>query len=266
MRRVAPDDRRQIASSRDAQIMPNPIRLNAPLARHDGTTRRFGSARGAGAVAVFVLGAVLCYGGGAQLYAGLLEARAAAILETADWDRGVVPLSRIAPAVADLRAADRWWPRPINAYDRGMAQARVAGQNGAKGADRALLDTAMGDLRASIAQDPANAAAWAWLAYGSVIESGGARSTTDALFMSIQLARFDPTLLPMRCEIGLTIYPTLNAQQRAALGDQIRLLGRNSIEDLVTVARLTHSLNVVMAALLQGDNATALRFMDMLRS
>jgi hypothetical protein len=224
------------------------------------------AARSAGAVAILILGAVLCYGGGAQFYAGLLQARAAAILEPIDWEQGTVPPSRIAPAAIDLRDADRWWPQPVNAYDRGMAQARVAAQSGAKGADRALLDAGMADLRKSIAQDPANAAAWAWLAYGSAIKEGGSHATVDALFMSIELARFDPTLLPMRCEIGLAIYPSLNAQQRAGLGDQIRLLARNSIEDLVTVARLTHSLNVVMEALLQGDNATAIRFMDMLRS
>ena len=165
-----------------------------------------------------------------------------------------------------MRRADRWWPQPVNAYDRGVAEARVAVQNAPTGSNRALLDRAMSDLRQSINRDPANAAAWAWLAYGLVIEQGASPATIDALSMSIELARFDPALLAMRCEIGLAVYGSLDAPRKAAVNDQIRLLGRRSIGDLFVVARLTHSLNVVIEALLGGDNQTVIRFMNMLRS
>lgn len=250
--------------------MPNPSRTAHAVAPDERTARahdHVSPTRYAAAVLALVVGAGLCYGGAVQFYAGLLQARATALLATIDWDKGRTPVAKVVPAIDDLRGADRWWPQPINAYNRGVAETRLATQPGASGPDRALLNTAMHDLRLSIAQDPANAAAWSWLAYGLVIEQGASPATKDALATSIELARFDPTLLAMRCEIGLTIYSSLDAQERAAVDDQIRMLARHAIWDLAGVARVTHSLNTVMQVLLRGgDNKTIIRFMDMLRS
>ncbi len=222
--------------------------------------------RYASAVAALIMGAALCYAGAAQCHAGLLQVRATGILEAIDWDEGAIPLANVARAVEELREADRWWPQPVNAYSRGISEIRVAAQDATSKANRALMDSGIRDLRQSLIEDPANAAAWAWLAYGLIIEQGGSPATIDALSMSIALARFDPTLLAMRCEIGLTIYQSLDARRKDLLNDQIRLLGRRSIGRLVVVARVTHSLDVVIRALLAGDNQTAIRFMDMLRS
>lgn len=223
--------------------------------------------RYAAAVAALIIGGALCYGGAVQLYAGVMQARATTLLGTIDWDKGITPVAKVVPAINDLRSADRWWPQPQNAYDRGVAETRLATQAGKTGLNRALLGTAMGDLRLSIAQDPANAAAWAWLAYGLVIEQGASPATKNALAMSIELAHFEPTLLAMRCEIGLTIYRSLDAQRRAAVDDQIRMLARHAIWTLASVTRVTHSLDIVMQVLLRGgDNKIITRFMDTLRS
>ena len=223
-------------------------------------------ARSLSVAAALIVGAALCYGGVAQLAAGLLQARAAAILSEIDWDKDKAPAARVALAVADLDDADHWWPQSVNAYDRATAEARLATRSETARAARPTLDAALRDLGRSLKQDPANAGAWAWLSFVLFAEQGASPATIDSLSLSIELARFDPNLLPIRCEVGLFIYPALDAQGRAALGDQIRLLGRNSIGDLVEVARVTHSLNVVIEALLAGDNRTVIRFLNILQS
>jgi tetratricopeptide (TPR) repeat protein len=223
-------------------------------------------ARSLSVAAALIVGAALCYGGAAQLAAGLLQARAAAVLSGIDWDKDNAPGAAVGLAVADLNDADRWWPQSVNAYDRATAEARLATRSETASAARPMLDAALRDLGRSLKQDPANAGAWAWLAFVLFAEQGASPATIDSLSMSIELARFDPALLPIRCEVGLFIYPALDSQRRAALGDQIRMLGRYSVGDLVEVARVTHSLNIVIEALLAGDNRTVIRFLDVLQS
>jgi len=226
----------------------------------------FSFLRYASVAAALIVGGALCYGGTAQFVAGLLQARADGSLQAIDWDQDNVSAALIARATDQLADADHWWPASINTYNRGAAETQLAMQSETAAAARPLLDAAMRDLKLSIEQNPTNAASWAWLSYVLFTEQGGSPATINALSMSIELARFDPTLLALRCEIGLFIYPALDDQHRATLNDQIRLLGRHSIRELVDVARLTHSLNIVIAALLAGDNQTIIRFMDLLQS
>ena len=238
-----------------------------PAESKPAPSQRFSFLRYASIAGTLILGGALCFGGVAQFVGGVLQARGDAGLQAIDWDNASIPAApAVARATAALAEADNWWPASINAYNRGAAEAQLATESETAAAARPLLDAAMRDLKQSLEQNPANAASWAWLSYVLFAEQGSSPATIDALSMSIELARFDPTLLAMRCEVGLFIYPALDAQHRAVLDDQIRLLGRHSIRDLVDIARLTRSLNTVIDALLAGDNQTVIRFMNLLQS
>ncbi len=213
------------------------------------------------------LGLVLGAIGVAQTVGGLFEASAKRSLDSIDWMDPDTPVNaaQVQAAIEDFKRADAWWPNPGNPYGIGFAETRLAERTGDKSNQRAALDDAVRELRESIARAPANGTGWAWLAYALFQENGPTPDVVDAFSTSLEFARYEPSLLALRCQLGLTIYPLLDTDRKADLAQQIRWLGQSSPNDLIRIARSTRQLNIVIQALLAGDNKVALHFLVMLR-
>jgi hypothetical protein len=169
-------------------------------------------------------------------------------------------------AIMRIDEADRWWAEPANSFDSGMLVMRLAAPtSGRAGYDRELLKEAERRFERSLGEAPANAAAWAELADARRLESGATPAAAAALKMSIALAHYDPSLLAWRAEMGLALYSVLDDDGKAALADQVRLLGRRSVDDLVRVARSSGKIGLVITAL-TTDPETLSRFERQLRT
>ena len=221
--------------------------------------------RGIPAAIALLVGAALLGAGIAQTVGGALQARARGALDAIVWDRHTVSADEIAPEVADLERADAWWYDPENAFTIGIVDTELASQSAAAASDHGVLVAAQNAFRQSLAQGPINAAGWTWLAYARLLDHSPPQAVVDALSTSIEFGRVEPTLWSLRCRIGLALYDSLDPAHRAMLADQIRLLGRQSPDELARIGRASGKLGIVIEALLAGDNKTMARFQNSLR-
>lgn len=206
----------------------------------------------------------MVYLGTPQLAAALLQYRAAAVL--AQPAHATISADELKSAIMYIDEADRWWAEPANSFDSGVLVMRLAAPTGSRaGYDHELLKEAERRFERSLAEAPANAAAWAALADARRLESGVTAAAAAALKTSIALARYEPSLLAWRSEMGLALYSALDNDGKAALADQIRLLGRRSVDDLVRVARASGKIGLVITAL-TSDTETLGRFEQKLRT
>jgi hypothetical protein len=208
-------------------------------------------------------GAALVYLGIPQLTAALLQYRAAAVL--VQPAAGTTSADELKTAIVYIDEADRWWEEPANSFDSGVLVMRLAAPTGGRaGYDHDLLKQAQRRFERSLGEAPGNAAAWAALADARRLEGGAMPAAAAALKMSIALARYEPSLLAWRSEMGLALYSLLDDAGKAAVADQLRLLGRRSVDDLVRVARASGKIGVVITAL-TADPQTLSRFELQLR-
>ena len=228
-------------------------------ANRGSTVRR----RSLAAIVAVPAGAALIYLGTPQLAAALLQYRAAAVL--APPGGATVAADELKTAITYIDDADRWWAEPANNFDSGVLVMRLAAPTGSRaGYDRELLKEAERRFEQSLSEAPGNAAAWAALADARRLEGGATPAAATALKMSMTLARYEPSLLAWRSEMGLALYSVLDDGGKAALADQLRLLGRRSIDDLVRVARASGKIGIVITAL-TTDTLTLSRFEQQLR-
>lgn len=218
----------------------------------------------AAALIAFPLGAVLAYLGICQTVGAVLALRGNAVLERYEDGAQTVTPAEAGKAVALLERADGWRRDPANSFDAGRLLMRLATPAAGGRYDPVLLERAQDYFTQSLAEAPANAAAWAALADTRLLRGEPLKEAADALSMSIELARYDPALLAWRCRMGLALYPALDAEQKAEIGAQIRLLGRQSARELIRIARSSGRMAVVITAL-NGDNETLREFLDNLR-
>jgi tetratricopeptide (TPR) repeat protein len=209
-------------------------------------------------------GAALVYLGMPQVAAALLQYRAAAML--AQPGVSTIAADELKTAITYIDEADRWWGEPANSFDSGVLVMRLAAPSGGRAAyDRGFLKEAERRFEQSLSEAPANAAAWAALADARRLEGGATPAAAAALKMSIAVARYEPSLLAWRTEMGLALYSVLDDDGKAAVADQVRLLGRRSVDDLVRVARASGKIGVVITAL-TSEIDTLSRFEQQLRT
>jgi hypothetical protein len=226
--------------------------------------RRTARRRSLAPILAIPAGAALVYLGAPQLAAALLQYRAAAVLTQPAG--GTYAGDELKTALIYVDEADRWWAEPANSFDSGVLVMRLAAPSGSRpGYDRELLKEAERRFERSLSEAPGNATAWGALADARRLESGAAPAAAAALKMSLALARYEPSLLAWRAEIGLALYSVLDDDGKAALADQVRLLGRRSVDDLVRVARASGKIGIVITAL-TTDTATLSRFEQRLRT
>lgn len=209
----------------------------------------------AGAALAALAGAGLCGFGLARSIAAFDQLRAGAVVyRLSDGDAMPTP-AELQAAIADLAAADGWWREAANPLNIAILDL-AAGEEG----ERAGNAEAPEQIRQSLLRRPGDATAWAWLA-DARLRNGARREAAAALSMSIELARFEPALLPWRAQMGLAMAPDLTAAQWRETADQLRLLGRASIDSLVAVARAVKKPALVAMAL-EDDPATRQRFIE----
>jgi hypothetical protein len=202
-----------------------------------------------------VAGFAVFYLGVGQTVAALIELRAG---------NGAAGSSQDAQAaVAQLERADFWWSKPDNSFEEGALLMRLAVPATGGQYDHAALKAAEIRFARAVAGNPTDAQAWAALANARLLDQGPSAAAADALALSMELARFEPSLLAWRCQMGLAMLDVLDAGRKAALADQIRLLARRSMSELVQVAHASGKLGVVVVALGQ-DNDALNRFQDAL--
>jgi hypothetical protein len=236
--------------------MPAERQQRHQLARH----------RSLAAILAVPLGAALMFLGIPQLTAALLQNRAAAVLSVPTAGALAPSPDELKTAILRIDEADRWWEEPDNSFESGVLLMRLAAPASGRGAyDRELLKEAQRRFERSLAEAPANAKAWAALADARRLDSGPSVAAAAALKMSMQLARYEPTLLAWRCEMGLALYPVLDDDAKAELDGQIRFLGHRSLGDLVRVARASGRIGVAITALIR-DRETLSRFERELRT
>jgi len=208
-------------------------------------------------------GAALCGLGIGQTVAAFLELRAVAVEARAGDGTASSPQTARA-TIGRFEQADFWWSDPSNSLKEGALLMQLARPAAGGPYDRDLLKEAEARFARSLAGNPADATAWAALANARLLDQGPSPDAADALALSMELARFEPSLLAWRCEMGLAMLDVLDAGRKAALADQIRMLERHSGSDLARIARASGRIAVVIAAL-GNDNDALRRFQDSLR-
>jgi hypothetical protein len=232
------------------------LRRQSQVARH----------RSLAAILAVPLGAALVFLGIPQLMAALLQYRAAAVLALPAADALAPSVDELKTAILRLGEADRWWQEPDNTFESAVLLMRLAAPASSRDAyDRELLKEAQRQFETSLAEAPANAKAWAALADARRLDGGPSVAAAAALKMSMQLARYEPSLLAWRCEMGLALYSVLDDGTKAELDGQIRLLAHRSLDDLVRLARASGKIGLVITALLT-DAETLSRFERELRT
>ncbi len=224
-----------------------------PLPAQSGKRLRFRSR----VLAAAAVGGILCVCGLAQTVAGLYEACGGAALEA-------VPAEDMTAGIVAFGDAERWWSNPGHRFSQGVLTMRLAVRAPSGQIDRARLEAASILFEQSLAEAPADAKVWAALANARLLADGPSPSAVDALAMSIELARYEPALLALRCEMAIRMYALLDAKRKAQLDEQIQMLARHAAGDLVRVVRSTQRLDIVIKAL-EGDNAALNEFLSALR-
>lgn len=204
-----------------------------------------------------IVAGILFICGVAQTVAGLYEARGNAVLEA-------VSAEDVTGGIAAFAEAERWWSGSAHRFSQGLLTMRLAVRTPDGAFDRVQLQAAGKLFEQSLAEAPADARVWATLANARLLADGPTASAVDALSMSIELARYEPALLAMRCEMAIRLYALLDAKRKAELDEQIQLLARHSVGDLVRVVRSTQRLDIAVRAL-EGDNAALGSFQHALR-
>ncbi len=157
------------------------------------------------------------------------------------------PPDELVDALANRRAALRDTPAThADIAALALARARALGTAAPRG--RALLDLAIAELRAALAEAPAQPFTWAGLAYAQLAR--GADGAVGAAWqMAVRTAPADPALVMPRLALGFAAGPRLGADGRALLDEQIRLAARRAPDDLARFARDHFALGPVRAAL-----------------
>jgi hypothetical protein len=177
---------------------------------------------------------------------------------------GTLPAA-LQEARADFERADLWWRDPGNSIDIATLFLRMSTPGEAPNGDRVLAAAARQALERSLVEAPGNGKAWIWLANARLVEQGPTQSAISAFVMSLVLARYEPSLLVWRCQVGLALYPALDSDNRERLAEQIRILAAVSTDDVARVARASGQIPVVVGVLSKEPSVLA-RFADRIKS
>jgi hypothetical protein len=234
--------------------MTRPI---ASVERVDGTSAAFSYKLVAGGIAVVLLAL-----GGQQIGDVALRAYAESGF---DLQQAVTPqdLEPTQSRVKLLERTDDWFGDPQARIDAGVYEFRIAfGSDSERKLDPTRLKNAIDDLSDGLRRAPANPLAWASLgeARFAAGDKGGALSALNA---SLLLGPYERELVLYRSDLGLKLWPDLDANLRRAVALQVRLAWDSQPYALVALAKSTGRTVPVMIALAQ-DPRSASNFMKVL--
>ncbi len=202
--------------------------------------------------------------GAGLLYLALPRTVAAVLMLPGDpvivrlQERQAVEPAALEILIRSRRRALAWVRSGRALTDLGLARlvlARAAADGGDDGGfDRGEAGAALAALEAGLRLAPANAHAWARLAYARLVVDGPSPALARALAMSFRAAPYAPRLVLVRVELALRAWPFLTTPERLPAGDEMRRAWRHHAAALVELARHSGRADVVGAAL-AGDRA-----------
>ena len=162
-----------------------------------------------------------------------------------------------------LELTDDWLGDPQARINAGIYELRIAfGSDADRKLDPARLKTAIDDLSDGLRRAPANPLAWASLGHAR-LAAGDRSGAASALNTSLLLGPYERGLVLYRSELGLKLWPDLDASMRRAVALQVRLAWDSQPYELVAVAKSTGRTLPVMISLAQ-DPRSASNFMKVL--
>lgn len=222
--------------------------------------RRFASPATAIIVSV-ALAAPLFLVGGPEFAAELSVLTARQTVERIRAGEAVDDAS-LAHADDSFRRAVRFTPGDGGLYtDRALIMLVRAERAGVESDDgKRLIASAVQVLETGLKKSPANGFAWARLAAARLALDGSAAASgiARALEMSYRTSPYAYKLMPVRIDVGFSIYESLDARLRAAVASDIAALWRRSWADQLRVMALAcrHNRAFLVAKALR-DSAEA---------
>lgn len=188
-----------------------------------------------------------------QIGAAVLRLYAGAVAVPTSGSR-VAYIDAISGKIALLKLADRWFGDPEARIEAGVDELAVAQARGSEGKpDHASLDAAVADLAGGLSRAPADP--FAWLALGDArMEEGEEKAAAAALRASILFGSHELALALPRSELGLSLWPSLDSDEKRAVASQIRLAWDRDPYALVRLVRLRKQIFPVMIALAQNPD------------
>jgi len=152
------------------------------------------------------------------------------------------------------RSAANWVDSGRILTDLALAQielAKIADFSSAAG--RRSLDEAIVSVKHGLSLGPANAYAWARLAYLLIVQSNDAVGAADALRMSILVGPHERSLTLWRIQLCLTIWPYIDEDTRSLVAQQIRahwnIIGWEKRKEFARIIRSHEAQGTVRRAL-----------------
>ncbi|MGO8919852.1 MAG: hypothetical protein ACLQJR_28465 [Stellaceae bacterium] len=182
-----------------------------------------------------------------------------------DLQQAVTPqdVETIQSRVKLLELTDDWFGDPGARIRAGIYELRIAyGSDADPKLDPARLQKAIDDLSDGLRRAPANPLAWASLGHAR-LAAGDRSGAAAALDASLLLGPYEAGLTLYRCELGLKLWPDLDARVRRAVALQMRLAWDHDPSALVGLAKRGGNALPVMIALAQ-DPKRASAFMKAL--
>jgi len=150
----------------------------------------------------------------------------------------------------------RWFSDPVYYRDISAAAALLAFRRGlADPASVPLLQRAEEASKAALRLAPVDPVVWARLAYVRRQFGAPPAETAAELKMSLRAGRYDPALLEPRLQLALAVWPALDAEERTAYMDQIRILWRDDAEALARTSLRSTASAIIIQGLAQDREA-----------
>jgi len=156
-------------------------------------------------------------------------------------------------AIALLDAADRWFDDPAARIEAGIAAFRRAAPPG-RDMDPGGMRQAIGALRSGLSRRPADRWGWMYLAHAE-LAIGDTASALQALRTAILVAPYDPDLSVWRTELGLDLWPLLDADDRRLVADQIQIAWTAKPREVLALAKTSVATAIIRLALASSPPA-----------
>ena len=112
-----------------------------------------------------------------------------------------------------------------------------------------LLEESEVTLRSALRLAPVDPGAWARLAYAHQLLSAPASQITADLRASLRTGPYDPGLLESRLRIAIALWSELEANDRSAFLEQVRVLWRHDPEVIARISLIPTAYSIIIQAI-----------------
>jgi hypothetical protein len=169
----------------------------------------------------------------------------------ASSDAGSAP--SVERGIALLDAADRWFDDPAARIETGIVAFRRAYPPGGA-ADPSGMHQAISALSSGLSRRPADRWGWMYLAHAE-LAIGDTAAALRAFRTAILVAPYDPDLSVWRTELGLDLWPLLDADDRRLVADQMQIAWTAKPRDVLALAKTSVATAIIRLALASSPSA-----------